>query len=131
MTTNILLELIKLLTSVGFLYDHITIDGYTKYMGICKLKENPYRRIDIRFISYNSFAPALLYFTGSANLNKKMRMEAQMKGYKLSEYGLFKGYFDKKQNKEIFDEKMDTPTEESIFKLLNMTYLKPTERNIK
>ena len=127
---NILLKLVKVLSSVGFLYDHITVDGNTKYMGICKVKSNPYRRIDIRFIPYNSLASALLYFTGSANLNKKMRMEAQTKGYKLNEYGLYKGYFDKKQNKEIFDEKFDTPTEESIFKLLDMTYLKPTDRNI-
>ena len=130
MNNNILLELIKVLTSIGFLYDHITVDGYTKYMGVCKFKNNPYRRIDIRFISYNSLPSALLYFTGSADLNKKMRMEAQTKGYKLNEYGLYKGYFDKKQNKEIFDEKLDTPTEEAIFKLLDMKYLEPTKRNI-
>ena len=31
-----------------------------------------------------------LYFTGSGDLNKKMRQIAKDKGYKLSEYGLFK-----------------------------------------
>lgn len=129
--SNILLKLIKLLQYIGFLHDHITVDGYTKYMGICKLNNNPYRRIDIRFISYNSFAPALLYFTGSADLNKKMRIQAITKGLKLNEYGLYKVVFDKKLNKEILDEKLDTPTEESIFKLLDMKYLKPTERNLK
>ena len=34
---NILLKLIKVLKRLNFLYDHITVDGYTKYMGICKL----------------------------------------------------------------------------------------------
>lgn len=128
---NILLKLIKFLQNIGFLYDHITVDGHTKYMGVCKLNECPYRRIDIRFISYNSFAPALLYFTGSADLNKKMRLEAITKGMKLNEYGLYKGVFDKKLNKEVFDEKLNTPTEEDIFKFLEMEYLEPTKRNIK
>jgi DNA polymerase beta len=132
MNQNILLSLIICLQQIGFLYDHITVDGNTKYMGICKLKRQlPYRRIDIRFISYNAFPSALLYFTGSADLNKKMRLEAIIKGYRLNEYGLYKLEFDKQKNKDILGEKFDTPTEESIFKLLGMDYLIPTERNIK
>ena len=45
----------------------------TKYMGFSKLKDNPVRRIDIRFVPFNSFHTALLYFTGSGEFNKKMR----------------------------------------------------------
>jgi len=132
MKQNILLNLVICLQQVSFLYDHITVDGNTKYMGICKLKHNtPYRRIDVRFISYNSFPSALLYFTGSADLNKKMRMEAITKGYRLNEYGLYKLEFDKKLNDNVKGEKFETLTEESIFKLLGMDYLIPTERNIK
>jgi len=132
MNQNILLNLVICLQQIGFLYDHITVDGNTKYMGICKLNRNkPYRRIDIRFISYDAFPSALLYFTGSADLNKKMRIEAITKGYRLNEYGLYKLQFDKKQNKDVLGDKFDTPTEESIFKLLGMDYLIPTERNIK
>jgi len=51
----------------------------TKYMGFCKYKNNPVRRIDIRFVPYTSFISALLYFTGSGNLNKKMRQIAKKK----------------------------------------------------
>jgi len=132
MNQNILLNLVIFLQQIGFLYDHITVDGNTKYMGICKLKNKyPYRRIDVRFISYNSFPSTLLYFTGSADLNKKMRIEAISKGYRLNEYGLYKLQFDKKSNKDILGEKFNTPTEESIFKLLDMEYLIPTARNIK
>ncbi len=132
MNQNILLNLVICLQQIGFLYDHITVDGNTKYMGICKLKNKyPYRRIDVRFISYNSFPSTLLYFTGSADLNKKMRIEAISKGYRLNEYGLYKLQFDKKSNKDILGEKFNTPTEESIFKLLDMEYLIPTARNIK
>jgi hypothetical protein len=132
MNQNILLTLIICLQQIGFLYDHITVDGNTKYMGICKLKRSlPYRRIDIRFISYNAFPSALLYFTGSADLNKKMRVEALIKGYRLNEYGLYKLDFNKQKNQDVLGEKFETPTEESIFKLLDMDYLIPTERNIK
>ena len=61
----------------------------SKFMGFSKYLDNPPRRIDIRFINYDSYPSALLYFTGSADLNKKMRNIAKSKGYKLSEYGLF------------------------------------------
>ena len=129
---NILLELIRFLTRIGFLLEHITVDGNTKYMGVCKLKSNSnYRRIDIRFIAYNSYPSALLYFTGNANLNKIMRVEAIKKGYRLNEYGLYKLEYDKKSGSDVLGEKIITNTEEDIFKALDMTYLKPTERNVK
>ena len=56
----------------------------TKYMGFCKYKNNPVRRIDIRFVPYTYYHSALLYFTGSADLNKKMRSIVIKKGYKYS-----------------------------------------------
>lgn len=62
----------------------------TKYMGFAQYKDNPVRRIDIRYVSYQYYYSALVYFTGSAELNKKMRMIAKKEGYKLSEYGITK-----------------------------------------
>ena len=47
-----------------------------------------------------------------------MRNIAKKYGYKLNEYGLFKG------SKNIYVE-----SEEDIFKLLGMKYLEPQERN--
>ena len=132
MSHNILLNLVMCLQNIGFLHDHITFEGNTKYMGICKLNDvkYPYRRIDIRFISYNSYSSALLYFTGSADLNKKMRIKAISKDYKLNEYGLYKLEFDKTIGKQITGEKFNTTDEKTIFDLLDMKYLLPTERNI-
>ena len=52
---------------------HDLLDGKTKYMGICKLNsKSKGRRMDIRFIPYESKVPAILYFTGSGNFNKFM-----------------------------------------------------------
>jgi len=128
---NFLLTLIIKLTQAGFLKDHLTINGATKYMGMCKLKGSKYnRRIDMRFISFNSYVSALLYFTGSGNLNQKMRIHAMKKGYKLNEYGLFKLEFNKKTNKMEKTERIPCQTEKDIFNELDYEWLKPTERNI-
>ena len=89
----------------------------TKYMGFSKLKDNYVRRIDIRFITSDSYYSALLYFTGSGDLNKKMRQIAKDKGYKLSEYGLF----DKNGMVHVSSER-------DIFKKLSMEYLPPRLR---
>ncbi len=90
----------------------------TKYMGFSKLDGMKIRRIDIRFVPYDSYYSAILYFTGSGEFNKKMRNIAKEKGYKLSEYGLF----DKKGNV------MKVNSERDIFKLLDMEYLPPRLR---
>jgi len=87
-------------------------------MGFGKYKENPVRRIDIRFVPYESYFSALVYFTGSAELNKKMRVIAKSKKLKLSEYGLFK------ENGEMLPIK----SERDIFDILNIEYLLPRLR---
>ncbi len=90
----------------------------TKYMGFGRYLDNPPRRIDIRFINYDSYAAALLYFTGSQNLNTKMRSIAKKKGYKLSEYGLF----DKDGNM------IKVSSERDIFHKLDMEFIPPQLR---
>lgn len=103
-----------------FIVDSLTGDDVpTKYMGLCKWN-NIVRRIDIRFIPYNSYYTATLYFTGSADLNKRMRVLADSLGYKLSEYGLF-------------DEKgipFEINSEKDVFDLLGMEYISPENRSI-
>lgn len=101
------------------LIDDITDKNFeTKYMGFLKYKENPVRRIDIRFVSYESYYSALLYFTGSAELNKKMRMIAKKLKLKLSEYGLFKED----------GSKIKINSEEEFFKKLDIPFIEPKNR---
>jgi DNA polymerase/3'-5' exonuclease PolX len=90
----------------------------TKFFGFSKYLNNPPRRIDIRFVSYNSYPSALLYFTGSKDLNTKMRSIAKKKGYKLSEYGLF--------DKNNIPFKVNN--ERDIFHKLDMEYIPPALR---
>jgi DNA polymerase/3'-5' exonuclease PolX len=55
-------------------------------MQIGKYKDNPPRRIDIRFIPSDSWFSALVYFTVSAELNKKMRNIAKVKKLAKSDF---------------------------------------------
>ena len=61
-------------------------------MGLCSFNNGPIRRIDIRYMPISSFYTALIYFTGSKNFNKQMRLYAIKLGYKLNEYGLLAAY---------------------------------------
>jgi DNA polymerase beta len=114
-------EVVQLFKKEKFLLDDLTdTDGGTKYMGFCKYKNNPVRRIDIRMVGIESFFPALVYFTGSYELNQKMRKIAKNMGYKLNEYGLYDD-----NNKKIV-----LLSEEMLFDILGMDYLPPEKRSI-
>lgn len=117
--TKHLKNFIELLSKDKFILESYTSsDVPTKFMGVCKFKKNPIRRIDIRLFSTTSLPYAILYFTGSGNFNKKMRAIAINQGYKLNEYGLYD-----KNNKFI---KLNS--EKEIFEKLNMEYVPPDLR---
>jgi len=119
--SNLLNEFIKILKNEKFIIDDITSDTTkTKYMGFCKYNNKPIRRIDIRFVPYISYYTALLYFTGSYKLNEIMRNKAKKLGFKLNEYGLF----DNNNNIIYVDSELE------IFDLLNIKYLKPSDRSL-
>lgn len=98
--------------------DDITEFGKTKYMGFIKYLDYPIWRLDVRLIPIESYYTALVYFTGSAEFNKKMRIIAKSKNYKLSEYGLFK------EN----GEHITINSERELFDILGMEYLHPRLR---
>jgi len=74
-------------------------------------------QIDVRFIEEDRFGSALQYFTGSKAHNIKTRTIAIDRGYKLNEYGLFKG-----------KRRLAGKTEEEVYKALGLTYIPPELR---
>ena len=96
-------------------------NGKKKFMGICKIENLPPRRIDILLTNKKNYYFTLLYFTGSYNHNIIMRKNALKKGLSLSEYG----YTDLKTNKLI---DYNVNSEEDIFKIIHMNYIKPELR---
>ena len=87
--------------------------GETKSM--IKLKNG--LDVDIRVVPRESYGAALNYFTGSKEHNVALREIASKSGYKLNEYGLFRG---KKQ--------IAGRTEEDLYKALGMDYIEPEMR---
>jgi len=76
--------------------------------------------VDLRVVEKKSYGAALSYFTGSKDHNVALREIALKKGYKLNEYGLFKG------KKQIAGE-----TEEEIYEKLGLDYIEPEMRENK
>ena len=76
-------------------------------------------QIDIRVVDEKVFGSALQYFTGSKEHSISLRRIALKKGYKLSEYGLFK----RKGNRLIA-----CRNEEEVYKNLGMQYIPPELR---
>ena len=108
-------------------YSHTGSEGY---MGVCQLDEkHPNRRIDIKAYPKDQYGFALLYFTGSGNFNRSMRLFAQKKGYSLSDYGLTPVLRVKGETVAEF-ESIPCPTEEDVFKALNLPFKAPNEREI-
>lgn len=118
--SNILQKYISLLEKDNFIIDNLTSKSVlTKYMGICQIdKKKPFRRIDMRLMPEESYYTAILYFTGSADHNVKMRRIAISMGYTLNEYFLLD------DNNKPF--KIDS--EKDVFDKLNLEYLQPKYR---
>lgn len=113
-----LTKIVKVLIDGGICIDHLTKNGNKKYMGVCKIADIP-RRLDIRYIEYESYYAALLYFTGSKEFNVKIRQMALDLGYSLNEYGLIK---------KDTNEKIILSSEEELFDILGIEYVQPTSR---
>jgi DNA polymerase (family X) len=73
--------------------------------------------VDVRIFDKDSFGAGLLYFTGSKDYNIRLRNLAIKKGFKLNEYGLFKG----KKRIAGFSEK-------DIYEKLGLKFIEPDKR---
>ena len=77
-------------------------------------------QVDIRVVKNDAFGSAMQYFTGSKEHNIELRKIAIKKGFKLSEYGLFKGRKVIAGKKEVY-----------IYKKLGLPFIEPELREDK
>ena len=73
--------------------------------------------VDLRVVRDEEFAAACHYFTGNKEHNTEVRAIAKKLGYKLNEYGLFKG-----------EESVDIKDEAELFAQLGMDWIPPEMR---
>ena len=76
--------------------------------------------VDVRVLPEDSFGAGLQYFTGSKDHNVALRRIAQRKGWKLSEYGLFRG-----------SKRIAGRTEEDVYEKLGLQWIPPELRENK
>jgi DNA polymerase (family X) len=74
-------------------------------------------QVDLRVVEPQSFAAALMYFTGSKAHNVHLRRIAQAGGMLLNEYGLFRG-----------DEAIAARSEEDLYRALGIDFVPPELR---
>lgn len=116
---TILPAFVNQLSAAGYLIADLAL-GEKKYMGVCKLPGYAvHRRIDIRCLPSDQFHFGTLYFTGSKELNVRMRLQASQLGLTLSEYSL---------TRRGTGDKVAANSEKDIFQALGMEYLEPHDR---
>jgi DNA polymerase (family 10) len=99
----------------------VSIPGVAKVWGRGKTKSSVRMTegfdMDVRVIAPESYGAALQYFTGSKEHNIALRKIAIDRGFKLSEYGLFKGA-----------KNIAARTEEEIYRRLGLQWIPPEMR---
>ena len=108
---------VDLLHKLNIIIEDIDPDYHVKYMGFIKYKKYPVRRLDIMYVNKENYYTAILHFTGSKDFNTKIRKTAQLLGYKLNQYGLYKN-----------NKKITVNSEKEIFDILGLEYIKPENR---
>jgi DNA polymerase (family 10) len=103
------------------------IDDFSKFPGVVEVLANGSTRgsvkldiglqVDLRVVELDEYGAALLYFTGNKNHSIELRAAAIKLGFKLNEYGVWRG-----------DERIAGETEESMYAALGWQYLPPEKR---
>ena len=122
---------LKLLNDQKIIYEQLA-KGKKKFMGVIRVSpESKSRHLDIIETTPSDYPYAMLYFTGSAQHNIKMRRKALTLGYSLNEYDMtIKGTKNRVPAEKIRAKigKDECETEEDIFKFLDMKYKNPNKR---
>ncbi len=103
------------------------MDRFTKYEDVKKVVSKGTTRssvvlrsglhVDLRAVAQASYGAAMHYFTGSKAHNIAIRMMGVKKGYKINEYGVFKG-----------EKRIAGKTEKEVFAKVGLPFIEPELR---
>ena len=118
---NYLEDLINEMKKKNIIINNFINSYKTKYSGVCKIN-NVVRKIEIRYVPYNSFIPSILYLTGSWTHTLSIRNIASKQNYKLNEYGFYK-------IGELGNEtEIILKSEKDLYDILGLEYILPKDR---
>ncbi|OMJ80130.1 hypothetical protein SteCoe_19671 [Stentor coeruleus] len=119
----------KVVTHVLILSENCKKHESFTFEGIAKKPDGLHRRLDIKIYPRKYYAWALMHFTGSANFNRSIRLFAKNKGLKLTDEGLFPAI--RSHGETICGGNLvECYTEEDIFRLFDMPYKPPEQRDL-
>ncbi|XP_022985529.1 DNA polymerase lambda isoform X4 [Cucurbita maxima] len=109
-----------------------TDSGVDTYFGLCTYPGRELRhRIDLKVYPRDIYAFGLLAWTGNDVLNRRLRLVAESKGFRMDDTGLYpatQGSGGKRGAKGSASLKFDT--EKEIFEFLGFPWLEPHQRNL-
>lgn len=75
---------------------------------------------------------ALIYFSSGSHFNRSLRLKARRHGYRLNQRGLYKDVARDRQGLKLTEGTLvkGIKTERDIFRVLNVPWRPPEERNI-
>ncbi|KAK4429877.1 DNA polymerase lambda [Sesamum alatum] len=139
--TGFLPKFVKRLKDMNFLREDLiysihseegTDSGVDTYFGLCTYPGRELRhRIDFKVYPRDIYAFGLIAWTGNDVLNRRLRILAESKGFKLDDTGLFPathGSGGKRGSKGSASLKFGT--EKEVFDFLGFPWLEPNERNL-
>lgn len=136
-----LLKFVKYLKDIDFLKEDLRFSihstegtnyGVDTYFGLCKYPGREQRhRVDFKVYSSEIYAFGLIAWTGNDVLNRRLRLLAEAKGYKLDDTGLFPVARNSTGKKVArASSSLQFKTEREVFDFLGFPWLEPHERNL-
>ncbi|KAI3991703.1 hypothetical protein MKX01_038101 [Papaver californicum] len=109
-----------------------TDSGVDTYFGLCTYPGRETRhRIDLKVYPRDIYAFGLIAWTGNDVLNRRLRIIAESKGYRLDDTGLFLATHGSDGKKGARASKsLRFHTEKEVFDFLGFPWLEPHERNL-
>ncbi|KAG0611679.1 hypothetical protein M758_7G157800 [Ceratodon purpureus] len=139
--TGFLIELIRKLKDEDFLTEDLklaidhstegTDHGVDTYFGLCKYPGREQRhRIDLKAYPFDQYPFGLIAWTGNDILNRRLRILAESKGYKLDDHGLYPVISDVHGGRVKSPVSVPCKSEREVFEKLGFPWLEPHERNL-
>ncbi|XP_076903698.1 DNA polymerase lambda isoform X2 [Bidens hawaiensis] len=108
-----------------------TDSGVDTYFGLCTYPGRELRhRIDLKVYPKDIYPFGLIHWTGNDVVNRRMRILAESKGFRLDDNGLFPATHGSSGKRVSGSTSLKFDSEKEVFDFLGFPWLEPHERNI-